>query len=97
MVINFVEKNYAAVVKEDSVKLIPAADIQLAIEEYPGIATMPPNSAFNKMDIYVINDKEISIDMDLWYDDKQSDLTLSCRLIEKDGKIDYSIESIHIL
>jgi hypothetical protein len=77
--------------------LISAAEIQLAIEEYPGMATIPPDSAFDKMDIYAINNKAISIDMDLWYDDKQSDLTLSCRLTEKDGKIGYNIENIHIL
>ena len=83
VVINLVGKNYAGVVEEDSVKLIRVADIQLAIEEYPGIATVPPDSAFDKMDIYVINDKVISIDMDLWYNDKQSDLTLSCKLTER--------------
>ena len=97
IVLNLIWKNYREVVEKDTMKLIPAKELQIAIEEYPGSITMPPDNAFDKMDIYVINDKTIAVDMDLWYDDKQSDLTLSCKIMENGGKIGYSIENVHIL
>src|ERR1700754_4756045 len=97
IVVHLVRKEYAEIVAKDAIKLIPDDEIRIAIEEYPGTVTMPPDEAFVKMDRYVINDKAIAIDMDLWYDNKKSDLTLSCRIMEKDGILEYSIENIHIL
>lgn len=97
IVSRLVRHDYGAVVENDDVKRLSADEVKLAIEEYPGEITMPPDSAFEKMDIYGKTDSWKSVDMDLWYNGSRSDLTLSVRIFEKEGSVRYSVEDIHIL
>lgn len=97
LVRNLVNKDYLAIYEEDNRKLLTADLIEEAIIEYPGNITMPPENAFDSIDIYRISTNEVAIDFDLWYDNKKSDLTLSARLLKVDSINQYSIEGIHIL
>ena len=58
---------------------------------------MPPLDAFEKMDFYTVDEDHVRIDLDLWYDNKQSDNTLSCIVVNLEGKTRYGIEDIHVL
>ena len=97
VVTHLVYGNYDLLAVNDYLKLIGPEDIQLAVDEYPGKISLPPDKEYDSIDIYTISDKEIAIDFDLWYDNEKSELTLSCNLKEIDGKIEYTIEGIHIL
>ena len=98
IVYNLVVKDFLFVHNEDKDKLLSIDEMGLAIHEYPGVLTMPPKEAFESMSIYEVSPIETNIDFDLWYDNSQSDLTLSCNLkMYEKNKILYTIKDIHIL
>jgi len=97
IVSKLVDRNFDAIYQNDDRKLISANEIKFAIDDYKGILTSPPIESFDSMDVYLVSEIEANVDFDLWYDDKKSDLTLSCNLRQVSTKLVYSIEGIHIL
>ncbi|TFF33361.1 DUF7668 domain-containing protein [Mucilaginibacter psychrotolerans] len=98
LVRELVELKYQDIYEQDYEKITSAPAIQEAIESYGQVLTMPPNSAFENIDIYETdNPNKIQVDFDLWFNNKKSDLTLSCAVYDDGKKGKYSIENIHML
>jgi hypothetical protein len=100
MVINLLAKgDYSVVYELDKRKILSATDIEIAIEEYFGVLTLPPKNIMKEIEIYKITgEDEVYIDIDLWYNNEQSDSALSITLINSEGDFyDFSIENIHML
>lgn len=88
-------KDYNTVFENDKNKRLTIAEIETAIKEYKGNITYPPSGAFdNFYDYGSENDKENFIEFNLWFDFKESDLTLSITIYESE---EYSIDDIHVL
>lgn len=93
------EKEYTLIYAEDALKRITADELQLAIEEYGGNVTLPPEEAYDNIYIYTHDDaeNECTVEMYVWINQEQSDLTLSCDLAV-DGKLfQYAINDILVL
>lgn len=83
-----------------------AQDIKLAIEE--GLKdfghnqiTLAPEESYNKLEAVMVRNSsppQYFIDLDLWMDGKESDLTLQLFIIQnKEGKYIATVDNIHIL
>ncbi|MGL4998268.1 MAG: DUF7668 domain-containing protein [Cetobacterium sp.] len=89
---DLVDKNYEQM--KDNGFIFERVDLEALKEEidyYPGDMTMPPEEQFKNFDRYdytVPGDEVASVEFDLWYDGKKSDLMLSVDFI-KDGKGGY--------
>jgi hypothetical protein len=88
----------------ESVKVKLGNDIELEdIKEelsYWDSLTIPPESAYEKVDFYEYKDGSgLALDFDLWIDNEESDLTLSCQAIldEHDNVLSFKIENLHTL
>lgn len=52
--------------------------IEESINDYPGTITDPSKNAYKELDIVKVDNEEYyMVDFDLWFDDEESDLTLS--------------------
>lgn len=91
-------KDYEGVLRDDYAENLTPQEIEIAIKEYGGEITLPPEDSYNKMDVYEVNGRdEVSIDFNLWINNEESDLTLIVRIINKNGIPKYTIEDIHVL
>lgn len=92
------DSDYQKVYKLDSRKLLSAEEIQKAVEDYTGKLTLPPPNIIKEVYIYETEDhNEVYVDIELWYEGEESDVTLSMSIINKNNEYDFSIENIHIL
>lgn len=84
---------------EDARKRITADELQMAIEEYGGNVTLPPEEAYENMYIYTHEntENECTVEMYVWINQEQSDLTLSCDLAVDEKRFQYAINGIYVL
>jgi len=71
-----------------------------AINEYHGKICLPPEESYNNFRQYDYNGnpEECAVEYDLWFDNKQSDLTLEVEIIKDNGgKYNICIQGIHVL
>ncbi|MBB6005451.1 hypothetical protein [Arcicella rosea] len=80
-------------------KKISKEDFEEEVLTHPGKLTMPPIYQLNNLDFYETNfDNQVWVDVPLWFDHKESDLTLSCLIYNvNEEEYKYSIEDIHVL
>ncbi|TLU96982.1 DUF7668 domain-containing protein [Dyadobacter luticola] len=82
----------------DYSKILNVEAISDEIVAYPGHLTMPPESELLQLDIYETNfENQVWIDIPLWFDDTESDLTLGCTICDTATELRYSIQDIHVL
>ncbi|MBA4852199.1 hypothetical protein [Emticicia sp. BO119] len=87
--------NFNLVFESDKNQRLNIVEIETVIKEYGGTITFPPAHAFNNYVGYSReNEKENFIEFNLWFDDVESDLTLSITIYETE---EYSIEDIRVL
>ena len=96
------EKNYDCLVKTKRNGRLSTEEIEEAISGYPGQLSLPPSHAFEHFDIYEVTTKEHLHEWDieflLWFNGKESQLTLNCTVIEDiPGALNISISSIHVM
>ena len=92
---NLTSGKYASLVENDKYKRLTINEIETAIKEYPGIISFPPLEAFdNFLDLGEIDDIYNNIDFNLWFNDEESDLTISLTIYDTG---EYSINKIHVL
>ncbi|ODC02567.1 hypothetical protein BFW38_02400 [Terasakiispira papahanaumokuakeensis] len=101
LVLLIVGSRYAEIVNRGENGRLSASEMEDAINDYPGVITIPPDTAYDTAyvyDIYDNNTEARKIEFDLWYDDEVSDLTLSVD-VHKDEKGDFviTIDDIHVL
>ncbi|MGG7666645.1 DUF7668 domain-containing protein [Dyadobacter sp. BHUBP1] len=79
----------------DKNKRLSADEMKTVIYDYPGLLTHPPDTAFDNFRLYGNeSDDGITIEFNLWYDNSESDLTMTMTVYSSG---EYSIEDIHVL
>lgn len=101
LVKRLVDSNYGEIIARNENGRLTEAEIRKAIKDYPGVLSLPPDSAYDATYIYDIYDERKQarqIEFDLWYDGKPSDLTLSAEvcLVSK-SKFGIFLSDIHVL
>lgn len=99
---NLVRGNFEEIKKKGMMGRLTLEEIEDAIKSYPGTITMPPIESFKKFHKYDYDksnqDKEgCLVEYELWYDQQESDLTLSVAILQDLQEIHISIEDIHVL
>lgn len=94
IVADLIDKSYQKVHERDYGKRLTEHEIKEGIEDYPGIMTNFPDSAFSLMRLYRNTDTNCDIDFPLWYDHKRSDLTMVCNIKLINNEYRYTIEDI---
>ncbi|MFD4704136.1 hypothetical protein ACFWM3_04625 [Gottfriedia sp. NPDC058432] len=93
-------------VNKDFVKISSKLIKELAIEDikeelnYWGTLTIPPDLAYKNINYIEYNYGEgYAMEFDLWIDNEESDLTLSCEAIidQSDNVLSFSITNLHVL
>ena len=101
LVILLVMSKYKEIIKNKENGRLTEEEIKTAINSYPGVISLPPDSAYNSINIYAIYDDKTqarNIEFDLWYDNKVSDLTLEAVVYKTEsGKFCIAIDDIHVL
>jgi hypothetical protein len=73
-------------------------DIRFELSDYPGKLSIPPNESYKEMDIYKVHTGGWrNVNFKLWYDNQESDLTLSVRVKQTSGDPELQIQDIHVL
>ena len=90
-------KEYEVLYAIDPIKRVTPKGLEEAINEYPGILTYPPVSAYDDFDAFQINNnsKEILIDFYLWFDNEKSELMIVVKIIEHEDGIKYALWDIY--
>ncbi|MFF2879282.1 hypothetical protein ACFVR2_23610 [Gottfriedia sp. NPDC057991] len=93
-------------VNKDFVKISSKLIEELTIEDikeelnYWGTLTIPPDLAYENINYIEYNYGEgYAMEFELWIDNKESDLTLSCEAIidQSDNGLSFSITNLHVL
>lgn len=101
LIILLVNSKFDEIVERNENGRLSCVDIGNAINDYPGVISLPPDSAYDAACIYGVYDEEIEarkIEFDLWYDGQPSDLTLSADVRKNvHGNFVISIDDIHVM
>lgn len=95
--------NYKTLESMNRIGCLTLEELEEAISQIGEKLTIPPESAYSKMDIFELDtprkySHEYSIDFNLWTNNCESDWTLSCdAVIDNNQKLIVSIYSIHVL
>lgn len=95
-----VNGNYELLDKEGALIRVSEEDIKRVLNDYnPNDSIIvPPDDYYKK--IYIIEYKDGSgyhVDIDLWYYDGQSDLTLQLDIRKEENKLKVTIDDLHVL
>lgn len=96
------DKNYEALDNLSKGVRLTANDIELAASDYSGTITMPPDSAFEDLDVIEIDNSNPiawSVRFDLWTKEGGvSDLSLELTLISSNYELlNVEIDNLHVL
>jgi hypothetical protein len=102
LVEDLVHGNYEEIKKKGRAGRLSREEIKEAIDDYPGKITLPPEESFKKFHRYEYDknneDEEgCLIEYELWYDQQESDLTLSATIVRNSQGMRIGIEDIHVL
>lgn len=99
LVIDLVNGNYSNLVKDGRIGRLTEDEIKNVIGNYRGQLTLPPEDAYNQVQIYQENDShQYAVDFDLWIDNYPSDLTLSATVSnDNKGNVSITIDDLHVL
>lgn len=64
---------------------VPAAELAQAVSDYPGSLSMPPEEAWDRLDVIQVQEAVVptfSVRFDLWADGEPSDLSVLATLVE---------------
>ena len=93
-----VNGQFELIYENDYAKKLSIDDVKDEILAYPSKLTIPPDVFFENLDLYETNfENQIWIDIPLWFNYIESDLTLSCLIYEINNEYLFSIEDIHVL
>lgn len=96
-----VNSKFAEIVTRNENGRLSEDEIKVAINDYPGSITLPPDSAYDTVCVYDVYDESTEarkVEFDLWYDEEISDLTLSADIHKSEsGEFVITIDDIHVL
>ena len=101
LVVDLAQHRVDAIVATGRNGRLTKEEIALALSDYPGAITEPPEEAYDSVRLYDVHDEESgrrNAEFDLWYDGKESDLTLSLE-IQNHKELGFLvvIDNIHVL
>jgi hypothetical protein len=94
-----VKKDYQEIVNNDFEKKVSIEGLKEAVQAYGGSITMPPEWAYQEVDIYENKNttNKVAVDFKIWVDGEQSDLTLSCTIVQlKDDRFLYTVDDLRV-
>ncbi len=98
---SLVNGDYKKYSNEENKGRLTEEQIKNVIEKHPGNLTLSPIEEYNSIKVLEVKNTLIptsAIDFDLWFDNKQGDLTLQLTITkELDGALVPFIEDIHTL
>ncbi|MBU6952489.1 hypothetical protein [Hahella sp. HN01] len=101
LVVLLVNSKFSEIVARNENGRLSQSEIEAALREYPGLISLPPESAYSSVCVYDIYDDVTEarrIEFDLWYDGEVSDLNLSAEIKKNSsGELVITIEDIHVL
>ncbi len=98
-----VDGEYEKLEKMNKIGVLKANELEKGILQYGGALTLPPDEAFDEMDIFKLDNpgkycEEYFIDIELWINGCKSDLTLSCEgTVNKKNEVNVIIYSVYVL
>lgn len=98
-----VDGEYEKLEKMNKIGVLKANELEKGILQHGGVLTLPPDEAFDEMDIFKLDNprkycEEYFIDIELWINGCKSDLTLSCEgTVNKKNEVNVIIYSVHVL
>ena len=93
-----IQGRFELVYNNDHTQKLSVEEIKDEILAYPGVLTLPPIEQLSNLDLYDTNfENQVWVDIPLWFDNEESDLTLSCLVYNIDNIYYYSVEDIHVL
>ncbi len=98
-----VNQEYTRLENNKKIGVLTASEVEQAIVDYGQKLTLPPEDAYNEMDIFKLDNprnftEEYSIDFELWTNNSKSDLTLSCEAtVDEHGNVNVTLYSISVL
>lgn len=81
------------VCKEDR---FPAKYVIKEIDEYPGDISYPKQIYVDDKKIMLINENDLFVYFNLWFDNKESDLIVTIHIIKKSSHLDFYIDEVHV-
>ncbi|MEH7451135.1 MULTISPECIES: DUF7668 domain-containing protein [Bacillaceae] len=93
-------------VKKETIKIKSKLSVDITIEDIKrelnhwGSLTIPPDVAYENISYYEYNDGSgYALEFELWINNQESDLTLSCEAIidQSDNILSFSILDLHAL
>jgi hypothetical protein len=93
-------KKYTKLLEENKLHNFSIEDIVNVIELYGGDISLPPSSSYSKAVVYECNtefQEEKLIEYNLWFEGKESDLTLIVRFVMKNSQIVACIEDLRVM
>lgn len=100
LVIDLVNGNYNDLIKDGRIVRLTEDEIKNVITSYRGQLTLPPEDAYDLVEIYQVNNSnQYAVDFDLWIDNQRSDLTLSITvcLDNNTENVSITIDNLHVL
>ena len=98
LVEDVVEGNFQNLVNDGRFRVGKIEDFVAVLNEYPGALTMPPDEAYEDLDMVESVRGDVLVDFYLWYDGKKSDLTLQAVIeTSNEGQKSIYIEDCHVL
>jgi hypothetical protein len=97
-----VARDYAGIERETEGQRLTAAELENGVAEYGRTLVMPPEHAFQKIDVVQVTapgPRRWSIRFDLWSaEEGRSDLSLEMTIIERaDGTLMVEVDDLHVL
>lgn len=77
-------------------EILPSRYIIQEIKEYPGKICYPKSLDPNDYEFVGINDNEMIIFVNLWFDGKKSDLIAALHVKKEKGKLSFYIQEIRV-
>lgn len=80
-----VDKQYNTIVEKSFHKRVTADEIQYEIDDYPGVISNPPDSAYNNLLMFPVEGSDsVLVDFYLWFDNNQSELMVVIEIFTND-------------
>lgn len=76
--------------------IFPAEYVIQEISEYPGNISSPSAVMVDEKSLLRINDDELFVYFNLWFDNKESDLTVTVHIKKERDKLSYYIDEVHV-
>jgi hypothetical protein len=100
LVSDLLRGDYKRLAVDGRIGRLTMRELQKALADFPGRLSVPPRTALEGAHYYPAKGSgpaEGIVELDLWYDDKPSDLTLTAQFETKGNEVKIRILDVHVL